>query len=430
MFRQSKSLIYLSISAFAFLLLQWSCKKKDVFPSQQLPEINSVSPASAKARTLITIKGANLKNVTDVKFGNKEAAGFNASANTDTAVNVTVPDSLPLGNLYIQVYLADGKGYSAFPFTVLLTPPVPKIDSVSPSTAFPGNLVTVYGTNFTLVNSVKLAGMDASFAHTLDTNGKMTVIIPANAPGGNQFITLANVNGADSVAFNVNLAPIISGVAPGSGKVGDVITVTGVRLNNITSVKLGALVVTYTSVNSTSLTFTVPVGALNGNITVTNALGTATSPQTFLIVAPIVSYVFQDAIVANFQISSYTATTTISTTNPETGTNSLYTAYAGGYGAFRLSDYQAASTFIDLTPYSTLRFSIYGGPGTNGQKISVAVNNNYSNTVQVILSEGSYTDYFIPLSSLGNPTVLNEIVLQEFSGNAATTIYVDNIGLN
>lgn len=428
MFRQSKSLLYISIPLFAFIVLQWGCKKKDVFPSQQLPEIQSLSESGAKAGTPITIKGVNLKNVSDVKFGTMAAANFNATVNTDTAIYVTVPDSLPLGNLFVQVYLPDGKGYSAFPFTVLLTPPVPKIDSVSPATAFPGDQVTISGTNFSLVTSVKFGSLAASFAHTLDTNGRITVIVPLNATGGNQFITVANPNGADSVAFSVNFAPIIKSVTPGSGKVGDLITISGVRFNNITSVQLGSLTVSYTVVNDSTITFTVPVGAVNGNVTLTNALGTATSPQTFLIVAPISLFIFQDTLLTNWTITSYTATTTISTTNPEAGTSCLATAYSGGYGAFRLDNYSGAA--IDLTPYTTLRFSIYGGPGTNGNKISVAVNNNYSNTVIVLLTEGSYTDYFVPLSSLGNPTTLSEIILQEFSGDASTTTNVDNVGLN
>jgi hypothetical protein len=426
MFRRSKSLIYLSIPVFAFILLQLGCKKKDVFPSQQLPEIQSLSVASAIAGTPITIKGINLKSVNEVKFGNKDAVNFSAAANTDSAIHVSVPDSLPLGNLYVQVYLADGKGYSAFPFTVLLTPPVPKIDSVSPATAFPGNQVTISGNNFALVNSVKFGAISASFAPTLDTNGKMTVIVPLNAGGGNQFITVSNLNGSDSIAFNVDLAPIITGLTPGSGKVGDVIKISGVRFNNITSVQLDSKTVSYSVVNDSTITFTVPVGALNGNVTVTNALGTATSPQTFLIVAPISLFIFQDAFATNWSITSYTATTSISTTNPEAGANSLATTYTGGYGAFRTNN---GGTAIDLTPYSTLRFSIYGGPGTSGNKISVAINGNYNTTVIVLMSEGSYTDYFIPLSSLGSPATLNEIVLQEFSGNTPT-IYVDNIGLN
>jgi hypothetical protein len=426
MINQFKSFIYISTAIFALTLLQWNCKKKDVYPSQQTPAIASVFPSSAIAGTAVVIKGSNLKNVSDVKFGAAEAAKFNPGNNSDSSITVVVPDSLPLGNLYIQVYLPNGGGYAAFPFTVMLTPPVPMIDSVSPVSGFPGDVVNVSGTNFSMVTSVSFEGIIASFKPTLDTNGKMQVTVPWNAIGGNQYITLTNLNGSDSVAFFVNLAPVIKSVNPPSGKIGDLVTINGLRFNNITAVQLNAVSVTYLVVNDSTITFTVPPGAATGNITVTNALGTAISPQNFVIVAPISFFIFDDALAAGWSITSYTATTTISNTNVESGTSCLATTYTGGYGAFRIN----GSPAINLTAYTTLRFSIYGGPGTNGKKISVAINGNYGTTVIVYLSEGSYTDYLIPLSSLGSPATLNEIVLQEFSGNAPSTVYVDNIGLN
>src|SRR5450755_3818901 len=97
MSKQLKNLLYISIPILLLIVTEWSCKKKDVFPSQQLPQIISLSPASAKAGTQVTIKGSDLKGVSDVRFGTSEAINFNAGANTDTAISVTVPDSLPLG---------------------------------------------------------------------------------------------------------------------------------------------------------------------------------------------------------------------------------------------------------------------------------------------------------------------------------------------
>jgi IPT/TIG domain len=430
MLRQIKKLLYFGVPVLTLTMLQWSCKKKDVYPSEQLPVITSLSPSSAIMGTQIVIKGVNLKNVTDVKFGSVEAANFSASGNTDTSIKVTVPDSLALGPQPVQVYYANGKGYATANFTVLLVPPVPRIDSVSPINAYPGNTVTISGNNFALVTTVTFNGVIASFAHSLDTNGKMTAVVPANATGGLQFIKLINPNGSDSIAFTVNLGPVINSINPNSGKAGDSITIKGIRFTGTTSVKVNGQTAGFAFWNDSTLKFAVPAGAQNGNVTVTTPLGTAVSPSGFVVIVPIALFIYGDAMLANWQISSYTANTNDTAFNAEGGTHSLYTAYTGGYGAFRLDDFQASSTFVNLAAYTTLRVSVYGGPGTGGHTLSLSVNGNYGTTVALIISEGKYTDYFVPLSQLGSPATLSEIVLQEFSNDAGTTIYVDNVGLN
>ncbi len=429
MLRQFKNVLILGIPLVVLSLLQSGCKKKDVYPSQQLPLITSLSPSVAIIGTAIVIKGTNLKSVTDVKFGSREAANFSASNNTDTAIKVTVPDSLTPGAAPVQVYYSNGKGYASFNFTVALTPPVPKIDSVSPKNGYPGNTVTVSGNNFALVTTVSFNGVIAKFAPGLDTNGKMTVIIPNNATGGPQFIKLINPNGSDSVAFTVNLGPVIAAVNPAKGLPGDTVTVSGVRLTGTSSVTLNGKTAGFILKNDSTLKFAIPATAESGgDIVVTTPLGTADFPN-FVVVTPISLYIWRDVLLTNWQITSYTANTNDTTAHPESGTNSLYTATTGGFGAFRLGDNTADS--IDLSGYTTLRFSLYGGPGTDGHKISVAINNDYNTKVQVTLVEGAYTDYFIPLSSLKSVhNFLNELVFQEFSGDATTTIYADNIGLN
>src|SRR5258708_22047002 len=147
MLKQSKVFFLISVAVIAIVFLQ-SCKKHDVFPSQQLPQLISVNPSAAKVGDTVVIKGANLKSIADVKFGTLEADKFNSNANTDTAIRVVVPATLLPGDLYVQVYLSNGKGYAATKFTVLETPKVPDITSVNPATAFPSDNITLRGINF------------------------------------------------------------------------------------------------------------------------------------------------------------------------------------------------------------------------------------------------------------------------------------------
>src|SRR5882724_3126649 len=103
MSRQPNKFLLIIVSILVLIFFQWACKKKDVFPSQQLPEITSLSEQSAMAGTPIVIRGNHLKGVDNIRFGQASAANFDPSANTDTAIRVSVPDSLPVGPLYVQV---------------------------------------------------------------------------------------------------------------------------------------------------------------------------------------------------------------------------------------------------------------------------------------------------------------------------------------
>ena len=143
-----KNLLLISIPLAASVFFFAGCKKEITNPAQTNPVIKEIFPGSAIAKAPIVIKGLNLQNVSKVQFGTRVVTDFNAATNTDSTVSVKVPDSLPLGETFVQVYMADGKGYSAYKFTVLLTPPVPKIASVTPTTALPGDVLTIVGINF------------------------------------------------------------------------------------------------------------------------------------------------------------------------------------------------------------------------------------------------------------------------------------------
>lgn len=429
--KKFKSLLFFSIVIGGLIVLQFGCKKKDVFPSQQLPQISLLSPASAIAGTQVTIKGSNLKGVSDVRFGTAEAANFNAGANTDTAISVTVPDSLPLGPLYLQVYLPDGKGYAAHQFTVLLTPPVPKIDSVSPTKALPGALVIISGINFSLVTSVKFGGVDASFGPTLDTNHKIQATVPLAAGPGDQYITLINPNGQDSIPFNVDFSPVVNSFSPASASAGDLITVSGVRFTGATSLMLGSTSITYTAVDDGTITFTVPSGAISGNITVTTTYGSGTSKSSLsILVAGLAFPIYDEAVTTNWTNSGWIGggwggTVNYSNTSPaETGNYSAKIDYSGGYG----SPLQLGGASINLSSYSTFKISIYGGPGSNGLKINIGINQQDSYTITLV--EGQWTDYQIALSNLTTSSTLTDIWIKEYNGTGGFSIYVDNMGLN
>lgn len=426
-----KNILRVSLPLFLMIFLQWGCKKKDVYPGQQLPRITSLSPISAKGGTSLVIKGANLKNVSDVRFGTVAAVNFNPGSNTDTAIDVTVPDSLPLGPMFVQVYLPDSKGYAAFQFTVLETPPVPKIDSVSPVHALPGDQVIISGVNFSLVNKVTCGGINANFSPALDTNHKLQVTIPLTAVAGDQYIDVKNPNGEDSIPFSVDFYPVVNSFSPSSASAGDLITVSGVRFTGATDVKLGSTSVTYTVVDDNTITFNVPAGAISGSITVTTSYGSGTSNASLsILVAGLAFPIYDEGVTSNWTSSGWIGggwggSVNYSNTSPvETGTYSAKIDYVGGYG----SPLQLGGASIALAPYSSFKISIYGGPGSNGLKINIGI--NQADAYTIILVEGVWTDYQIPISDLTSSATLNEIWIKEYNGSGGFSIYVDNMGLN
>ncbi len=78
-------------------------------------------------------------------------------------------------------------------------------------------------------------------------------------------------------------------VAPGSARAGSTVTIKGFGFTTPASsnqVAFNSTSATIVSATSTSIVATVPSGATTGPVTVTNANGTATSPQAFTVLVP------------------------------------------------------------------------------------------------------------------------------------------------
>lgn len=256
------------------LVIQSSCKKEDKYEAQTLPKVNSIFPISAIIGTEVTLKGVNLKDVTKVRFGTVEAPGF---ITTDSSVVVDVPAGLSPGDLNVQVYYT-GTGYSSVPFTVLETPRPPAISTIDPAKAFPGTTITITGADFATVTQVKLGALNVDFTIAGNT---VKFVVPDNAVGGNQLVTVTNPVGSVTVSFNVDLAPQLTSLTPGSAMRLDSVLIKGKRFNNITSVKLGPATAGFVRYTDSTIKFEVPATGVSGSVTVTNSLGTATSANPF-----------------------------------------------------------------------------------------------------------------------------------------------------
>jgi uncharacterized repeat protein (TIGR03803 family) len=93
--------------------------------------------------------------------------------------------------------------------------------------------------------------------------------------------------GAGTV-FKLTMVPAITSFNPVSGPPGTVVMLTGANFTTAKSVKVGTKSASFTINSDTSLTLTVPSGANNAKITVTNSFGPGASLTAFL-VAPVIS---------------------------------------------------------------------------------------------------------------------------------------------
>ena len=156
------------------------------------PVITGFNPHSGKAGTVVSIFGSNFAGTTAVRFNGTAASSFTVVNNG--RINATVPVGATSGR--IAVTSPAGTGTSSAVFTVT----GPKITSFSPTSGPVGTSVTLAGSNFTGVTSVRFHGTAAAF--TFVNDGLVTTSVPAGATTGS--ITLTTPSGtATTSAFTV-----------------------------------------------------------------------------------------------------------------------------------------------------------------------------------------------------------------------------------
>ncbi|MHB1460218.1 MAG: SUMF1/EgtB/PvdO family nonheme iron enzyme [Armatimonadota bacterium] len=83
------------------------------------------------------------------------------------------------------------------------------------------------------------------------------------------------------------IAPSITGFLPDNGKVGDVVTITGLNYYGVSAVKLNGMpMASFTRITDKTITATVPQGATSGQISVTTPDGTVLSSGEFKVWIP------------------------------------------------------------------------------------------------------------------------------------------------
>jgi len=253
------------------------------------PSISGFSPATGPPGTTVTISGDGFDTESihsnGVTFNGVPASVLNA---TSTQISVTVPAQATSGPIVVTVDALPAVTVGNY----VVTPPVPTINSFTPTTGAAGTTVQISGANFST---------DAA-SNTVTFNGTPAVVIsayygtyvyasvPAGATTGRISVTVNGVTATSATDFVVpSTAPTITSFSPPSGTPGTIVTINGTNFsatlaNN--SVTFNGTPATVTSAATTKLVATVPAGATTGPISVTVAGQTGSSANTFVVVVP------------------------------------------------------------------------------------------------------------------------------------------------
>lgn len=234
-----------------------------------IPKIDGFTPTSGVPSTTILILGRGFSGVTRVDFNNIEAEPINVLSND--IIQAPVPNGNTRG--YITVWAASGiLVNSTQEFS-----PLAKITGFSPANgAIVGTNLSIQGVNFnstilynTKPNHVLVKYNGATGEMRIVSSTELTGIVPLAAQSG--IISLYDeLSGLYPSALSYNIipsAPTIQNITPSSGKIGQIISVSGENFVNISSIylsgqnqriELTGLNSTSYGVTSNSLSFAVP----------------------------------------------------------------------------------------------------------------------------------------------------------------------------
>jgi hypothetical protein len=200
------------------------------------PNVTGMSPSSGPAGQTVRISGSNLSGATDVTFGGASAASFHVDS--DSQITAVAPG--PQGGT-VDVAVQNDAGSSDTGDFARFTWSKPVVSGISPASAKAGTAVTISGSNFIGVTSVKFGSATVNIPPS-GSNTTIVVAVPAG-PSGAVAVTVTSPAGtSNSVGFTYQTPPSVSGVSPASGVTGTAVTISGSNLSGATVQFVGGTV--------------------------------------------------------------------------------------------------------------------------------------------------------------------------------------------
>jgi hypothetical protein len=233
------------------------------------PRITGIAPSSGAVGTNVTISGSGFQPT----MGSASVT-FNATvASTivswsDTQIVVTVPAGATSGAVSVRAANSVFSNQD-----VVFTMANPVVTGLVPASGPAGTQVQINGSGFGVTqgnSTVSFSGAPATIVSWSAT--QIVAVVPAAAVSGPVQITEGGVVSSPNVYFTVP-APVITGIAPVIGGVGNPVTITGTGFQATqpanSSVSFSNNGATIRSWSNTQIVAVVPSGSVTGSVKVT-----------------------------------------------------------------------------------------------------------------------------------------------------------------
>ncbi|HNG34290.1 MAG TPA: putative Ig domain-containing protein, partial [Blastocatellia bacterium] len=237
------------------------------------PTVAGYSPQNGAIGQEVTITGTNFTTATTVAFAANAAA--TVIFDSSTQIRAIVPATAVTGP--IKVGQPGCPDATAGTFTI--TTPCPTADSLNPTGASVGDVVTITGTNLTGVTAVKfnngVNGATATFTVVNDVT--ITATVPAGALNGAITLEKTGCATTNSPQFTVIAppnCPTVADISPKLASVGATVTLTGTNFTGATQVLFKGparqfiSAASFNVVDNTTITAVVPFSASFGPVLV------------------------------------------------------------------------------------------------------------------------------------------------------------------
>ncbi|MBY0426156.1 MAG: IPT/TIG domain-containing protein [Cytophagales bacterium] len=381
-----------------------SSTSSSVFTVGVVPVVSSFSPGSGISGTQVTLTGSGFSSASQVNFGGISAP---FSIISPTRIVTTVPANAVTAPISIINSLGSGVSSNSFVINS------PAITSFVPQSGYSGQLVSIFGANFSGITSVKFNGVNAaSFTQINPT--LVTAFTPSSFSTG----PISFVYGSGTVTSSnlfcygscSNSTPFITSLSTTQGMIGSTVSIFGSNFFNINSVNIGGVSAAFRTINSGLILMTVPGNVSSGAVTVVNSLGSG-SYYSFTVVSPVIN-----GINPLFGNAGSGVLVTITGVNFAGITNVLFSSTPA-------STYTVVSStrIIAQVPNSSFSPGKITVVSSNGSAVSVST---FCNTQCITSSDVEYT--FTKTSSgisvFPNPS--NELFYLHLGDNSASQVEV------
>ncbi|SFB84316.1 hypothetical protein SAMN04487907_101879 [Zunongwangia mangrovi] len=293
------------------------------------------------------------------------------------------------------------------------------------NTGYANNMYIIRGEGFSDLRKIYFNETDTYFNPTLVTDQVIFVTIADGTPfrGENNNLVLQTSDNSVTYEFPIGAPPpSITGFNPLAGGAGDIVTIEGEVFDDLIEVRFGDIPAEVVSSTTTEIKVRVPEGVVQAPIFVETEGGITRATQTF----GFKYLIYDDSLDNSWWIGGWDGTQDFENTEQvRRGDFAIKRTYTGAYSGFQIGN---GTGELSVSDYQAIKMSIYTTSG--GQNVQLVINSNYDAPYVISLTQGEWTNITVPFEELGSPSgTINEIVVQEISGNAPVVIYIDDIGL-